>query len=147
MKLEDQVTPLDLSIKLKELGVAQESLFYWNACEECMEEYKEDKLEWKVEYGERYGKNISAFTVAELGNIFSERFETWSQTYLSVLYDYSFEYGDSIKELQKFYSDIDEYCINNDLDDLPRNDEVIARAQLLIHILESEEKHDENTAT
>ena len=29
MKLEDQVVSLELAKKLKELGVKQESLFYW----------------------------------------------------------------------------------------------------------------------
>ena len=30
MKLEDQVCSLELAKKLKELGVKQDSLFYWN---------------------------------------------------------------------------------------------------------------------
>ena len=33
MKLEDQVCSLELSKRLKELGVKQDSLWYWNAKE------------------------------------------------------------------------------------------------------------------
>ena len=84
MKLEDQVTNLELSKKLKELGVKQESLFYWvymrlsGAKIETKEGYSlwyEDDLK---HLNEQIGIKIqdvpkdeiySAFTVAELGEM------------------------------------------------------------------------------
>jgi hypothetical protein len=74
MKLEDQVTNLELSKQLKELGVEQESLFYWV-------EVKKGKWEcWELIHlmqhwecchmrNEKPINKISAFTVAELGEI------------------------------------------------------------------------------
>lgn len=68
MKLEDQVTSLELSKKLKEIGVKQESLFYWvdneKWSDECQLEYIPE-LEFP-----RDENSISAFTVAELGELF-----------------------------------------------------------------------------
>ena len=61
MKLQDQVTSLELSRKLKKLGVKQESIWYWY----CLGE----------DYAIRYRtpsvikKGYSAFTVAELGEM------------------------------------------------------------------------------
>lgn len=67
MKLEQQVTNLELSKKLKELGVKQESLFYWGNTigqldQDCWRVYffKDDDV--SMEY-------VSAFTVAELGEM------------------------------------------------------------------------------
>lgn len=78
MNLENQVTNLELSKKLKELGVKQESLFYWHETEKD-EDYWIDadtpvydielKMGSSVPY---YGNSVyiySAFTVAELGEI------------------------------------------------------------------------------
>jgi hypothetical protein len=64
MKLENQVTNLELSKRLKELGVKQESLFYW----------KEYDGRWWLDYcgkpwDEFKDRWASAFTVAELGEI------------------------------------------------------------------------------
>ncbi len=72
MPLEKQVTSLELSIKLKELRVKQDGLFYWGYCNE------EDK--WELVYIDEdardsdyhytnYKYRISAFTVAELGEM------------------------------------------------------------------------------
>lgn len=65
MKLEDQVTSLELSKKLKELGVKQDSLWYWMTGHE--------KLVSKQYFGEEtmLKKDLlrSAFTVAELGEM------------------------------------------------------------------------------
>lgn len=68
MKIEDQVCSLELSVKLKELGIKQESIFVW--------EYYDDQC-----YGVKYipyaivpssfnkFQWYAAFTVAELGEI------------------------------------------------------------------------------
>lgn len=70
MTLEQQVTSLEISKKLKELGVKQESLFWWET------RFDKSYLVW-----EDYHKDIrvidtadvrprsSAFTVAELGEM------------------------------------------------------------------------------
>lgn len=70
MNLENQVVSLELAKKLKELGVKQESLYWW------VNEYQEMKggisastwllKDWKEAQG--YKKHISAFIVAELVN-------------------------------------------------------------------------------
>lgn len=68
MKLEDQVVSLELAKKLKELGVKQESLFYWQACPENLICLRPAYIELGYkDTPERVV--ISAFTVAELGEI------------------------------------------------------------------------------
>jgi hypothetical protein len=93
MKLENQVTSLKLSKKLKELGVKQESLFYWsNARLETM--YEDEACTQIINYEEfiltqyvptekgsmgedeidpKKIKCYSAFTVAELGQMLPEK--------------------------------------------------------------------------
>lgn len=67
MTLENQVCSLELSKRLKELGVKQESLFAW--------QYFSDKEGWNignvglVPYKWIGNKSFSAFTVAELGEM------------------------------------------------------------------------------
>jgi hypothetical protein len=66
MRLEEQVTSLDISKRLKTLDVPQESLFYWYKSvytEAHPDGWKIGGLEVKPYEGEKY----SAFTVAELG--------------------------------------------------------------------------------
>ncbi len=95
MRLEDQVVSLELAKKLKELGVKQESLFWWNEYEDF------DSDDWRnyriKNYRKRtelrpYGientsypecgeaiKNAarhSAFTVAELGEMLPSGFKS-----------------------------------------------------------------------
>ena len=72
MKLENQVCSLELAKKLRELGVPQESLWYWkNYCEEwfqpmCSFAIRRGKYDNFIpEKAEEY----AAFTVAELGEI------------------------------------------------------------------------------
>ena len=62
MKLENQLTTLETSKKLKELGVKQDSIWWWNW--------------WDKDAGDIYTEILdtadgfaSAFTVAELGEI------------------------------------------------------------------------------
>ena len=66
MKLEQQVTSLELSKKLKKLGVEQNSVFYWNNTR-C----SSSNPDWKIGidgYEDCRGA-ISAFNVAELGEM------------------------------------------------------------------------------
>lgn len=76
MKLEDQVTNLELSQKLGQLGVKQESLFYW--CYEWDDNNirtgeKSIEFDTWIEHFEAE-KNIiaSAFNVSELGEMLPE---------------------------------------------------------------------------
>src|SRR6266516_6355210 len=67
MKTEEQVTSLELSKKLKELDVKQESIFYWLLT--TMGEYE------VTDRGNVYMPKdtfYSAFTVAELGGMFGK---------------------------------------------------------------------------
>jgi len=67
MKLENQVTSLELSKKLNELGVKQESIWVWHDSAEAGEQLVELKNESKL--AQQFGDWISAFTVAELGEM------------------------------------------------------------------------------
>lgn len=91
MNLYDQFCSLDLAKRLEELGVKQESLFYWLNVEHCIHmKVKEDgyslqededgnpiidKIDYRTELGNPAVYNIdkenywSAFTVAELGEM------------------------------------------------------------------------------
>ena len=78
MKLENQVVSLELAKKLKELGVEQDSLFYW--CYEYRLDGKKysdkradltynkyNELTNTISYSKK--EHISAYTVAELGEM------------------------------------------------------------------------------
>jgi hypothetical protein len=77
MELKDQVVSLDLARRLKELGVKQDSLFfYWKPENEINEHYiliYEQNLSIH-EYIKN--KSISAFTCAELLNILPHKVDT-----------------------------------------------------------------------
>lgn len=78
MNLEQQVCSLELAKKLKELGVKQESLFYWLddrdctefECEDC--KYKTSILN-NISGLENDNSLYSAFTVAELGEMLPDK--------------------------------------------------------------------------
>lgn len=72
MKLENQVCSLELSKKLKELGLKQESLFYWQYNLMKREFIIVPKSLTKVEYENIKNTDypvFSAFNVAELGEM------------------------------------------------------------------------------
>jgi len=93
MRLEDQVCSLELSQELKELGVKQESLWYWvsfhnNSSTVPYEVLNQlvyvDDVEEFIErsYLEILGK-CSAFTVAELGEMLPTylKYQKWEFSY------------------------------------------------------------------
>jgi len=82
MNPEQQVVSLELAKKLKELGVKQESLFWWNLWRGQMDDFM-----YQIHYGKPVVRGdgvlseetYSAFTVAELGEMLpwrSKRMET-----------------------------------------------------------------------
>jgi len=77
MKLEQQVTSLKLSKKLKELGCKQDSLFYWVESSEGQEDYRVQCKDCAYEYGNH--RVYSAFTVAELYQLHYQKFGTLSK--------------------------------------------------------------------
>ncbi len=110
MKLEDQVTNLELSKKLKELGVKQESLFVWYGLPfwiPVLDTFKnKDGLEL-----------YSAFTVAELGEMLPHHVT-------------------STKSINNYwYSD---WQFNNGTEHVEESDkEADVRAKMLIYLIEN----------
>ena len=82
MPLEKQVSSLEPSKHLKELGVKQESHFYWNRPTNLApHQIVSGTFTWKTD--DEDGR-VSAFTVAELGEMLPERTEAgglirWTQ--------------------------------------------------------------------
>ena len=66
MKLQDQVCSLELSKKLKELGVNKESYWYWHKGEL---EDEDDLDDWAENHLGVHENAIHAYTVAELGQM------------------------------------------------------------------------------
>lgn len=128
MKVHDQVASQPLSKKLAELGVPQESYFYWGGFENPLtRHFKADDVPedyWmllnpreKSKFGHDW--HYSAFTVAELGEILPTMcvsFRAWDKIY-----------GEENWIIQLGLSD----------ESLMGNSEANARAKMLIHLIEN----------
>lgn len=120
MNLQDQVTSLEISKRLKELGVKQESLFYWVKSWDVNGYFTGDEPE--IEYLdiiEQYEmeKSIicSAYTVAELG-------EMLPSMYTEIHINENKEQRWDLTYKNKFWLD---------------ENEANARAKMLIYLLEN----------
>lgn len=128
MKLEQQVTSIQISKKLEELGVKQESLFYWIKDNR----YRLDNTDFELSFGtpkgaysndkkkiesENWldGEIFSAFTVAELGEMLQE----WKNLRL-----------DSTKDSNGWS------IAKNETDRIYADTEADARGKMLIYLLE-----------
>ena len=114
MELKDQVCSLESARKLKELGVKQESLFYWHetARLDGINNFNQSKINSKYCY--------SAFTVAELGDMLPEMVDnlqilTWKKTWREQM-TYFCEHRDNVFSAET---------------------EAEARAKMLIYLLEN----------
>jgi len=68
MNLENLVTSLELSKKLKEAGVPQRSVFYWTDCDIKRKDLCEHYGEWNIcLFSDRRCKEYSAYLAEELG--------------------------------------------------------------------------------
>lgn len=112
MKLTDQVCSLELAKRLKELGVRQESAFYWVFNPFGDKNYKLSFFGCKVQ-SDNFDI-VSAFTVAELGEMLPRGF--WLVTFFHSL------------EIQ-----VSDMAISNVKQ---AETEANARAKMLIHLIE-----------
>lgn len=119
MELKNQVIFLPFAKQLKELGVKQESLFYWNICHDCEKEYPEGSVKWELSYERSHGENISAFTLSELGEMLP------NGCHINFHKNIKGEYW-ARKDWHKGTEPVSFYA----------EKEVNARAKLLIHLLE-----------
>ncbi len=122
MKIENQITNLELSKKLKEFGVKQESAFYWrkyNFAKKPHVFYFADTDRKKIDLAILSGKlefEYSAFSVAELGEMLPEPAKTWRGKY--------------IDEEESTY-----FCEFHDHEE-EADTEANARAKMLIYLIE-----------
>ncbi len=122
MKLEDQVCSLELAKKLKELGVKQESLFYYD-CDE------DGEASVVIEYDphiliNQHAWRYSAFTVAELGEMLPIRYPGHGQSLVCS------------KWYEKWFVEY-HTTFEAPLCRIEERTEADARAKMLIHLLEN----------
>lgn len=115
MKFENQVVNLDIAKRLKELGVKQESLWYW---------YKWRNESWMIGDDQKWlgtdWEHVSAFTVAELGELLPQG-----------CYDYIQK-----RAAQKYGKWIAKYWAIKEMYQLLADTEADCRGKMLIYLLE-----------
>ena len=133
MKLEDQVTSLELSKKLKELGVEQESLWCW-VCKRGRKWTSEEDHwflhETESSYNYKGNDKCSAFTVAELGEMLPNNINENFRIYHLKLRNY----GDSFGIAYELDNDEeDNWMLHDEIETTEAN----ARAKMLIYLIEN----------
>lgn len=126
MKLENQVCSLELSKRLKELGVKQESYFHWYISYRSNYAFilESKEVNCIVDSNDTYSV-YKAFTIAELGEMLPPYIEKDGKTYWCHF---------NIKHIQ--YMTRDSNC--DDLGPVMRADnEADVRAMMLIYLLEN----------
>lgn len=139
MKLEQQVVSLEMAQRLKELGVKQESVSYWREFQ--LDSEFEKIAIWDVDTEMSYRstissiiQSISAFTVAELGEMLPEFVGKHSEYFLECYKTYCVpsEAGYQIR-----------YADNNGIGDpiilhsVSEDTEANARAKMLIYLIDN----------
>ncbi len=138
MELEKQVVNLELSKRLKKLGVKQNSLFYW--CEWTMDritlEYVENPDDFVAITGGSMDR-FSAFTVAELGEMLPRSFD-YEVSEFGVR-DLIFSSGRTIIENNGWYVMYNDPHPSNKIPVYAQHadTEANARAKMLIYLLEN----------
>jgi len=126
MKLSKQVVSLKLAKKLKELGVKQESL-YWYVMNEDGK-----RLESEPHYA-RLENDISAFTVAELGEMLPSHIKI-KERLCTIAYYSNEQYSKNYVEYESWEEDIEKRKTENTTE---AKTEANARAKCLIYLLEN----------
>ena len=126
--LEQQVTTLAISKRLKELGVKQESLFY--------SDKHGDRALYRYTYEQIMPVYISAFTVAEIGEILPENIRANRGNKKKSIRGVDFEFYQQGKHSIGYSHR--EYDSEEDLfDPIEITTEADARGKMLIYLLEN----------
>lgn len=135
MKLEEQVTSLEISKRLKELGVEQGGIYAWQNYSMVgwtITEIPAKEFEVLMTGGAKVGEAVSAFTVAELGEMLPVKIEVGEYSYF--LWS---EKDRGLETRQSFwnvvYSTTDFHFLNKETADT----EADARGEMLIYLLEN----------
>jgi hypothetical protein len=128
MNLENQVVSLKLAKKLKELGFSQDSIFKWRLA---------GNTGWQIErhFGLMPGKQFSAYTVAELGEMLPMSLTAeqmgnapeYGEMYLKIWHD---SYGWRLT----YRNDNEQSILEEPIEAKTEDD---ARAKMLIHLKEN----------
>ena len=122
MKLEQQVCSLELAKRLQELGIKQDSLFWWLDGER-------PELRYLYNFTGQEKKKYSAYNVAELGEILPDNYFTRKH------------FGSGTKRWHwQVYHGYEETSVNGELiaSDMYTSDtEADARAKMLVYLLEN----------
>ena len=100
MLLSNLVHNIDIAIKLKELGVTQDSYFYWytDGTNEIVNE-KTDYIQGVYGYGGKNDAKYSAFSVVELGEMLPNKFHTYKNDLAGILWVCKAENSQSLVEV------------------------------------------------
>jgi len=119
VELSEQIVSLKLSKPLKELGVKQESLFYWvNGELISNENFQNMDLLERILFSQEVHEYYSAFTVSELGGMLPD----WTETVKRMKDDW-------VCIIRHKHNDINDYSFGET--------EANARAKMLIYLLEN----------
>jgi hypothetical protein len=128
MKLENQCVSLEIAKRLKELGCTQESLFYWHNVDVM------PSIICKHWHPERSGDFwISAYTVAELGEILPGQFRKYNQQ-IQLYREYFINHA---KVGDVWLTDCVNEASNTSLKTFKCETEANARGRMLIYLLEN----------
>jgi|SRR6187551_1386829 len=125
MELSKQVCSLELAQKLKELGIRQESYFYW------VKGFP-TRIEAREGIGSKYTsiRLFSAFTVAELGEMLPDEFPNDSDSQIRIFKTYSM---DLLRWYVRYENEVLESVNHCEYADT----EADARAKMLIYLIEN----------
>lgn len=127
MKVQEQVCSVDLSRRLKELGVKRNSIFCWHE-RERVGKSKHFTIYYSGMNNPVDGSDLPAFTVAELGEILKVvNLVNGLKCY------YTFWTGEEWAAWES------EYGIYIDGNDIVANTEADARAMMIIHLIEQKQ--------
>jgi len=142
MELKNQVTNLELSRKMNDLGFKQESLFFWNVDKAYI---NQDNM-YTISYGiktSKFAVNVcSAYTVAELGDMLPLKLhcasyftikEKWIDKLDGIHRDYFFNYKGIYDENMAN----GECTVRKTLIGSQSKNEANARAKMLIYLKEN----------